>query len=57
MERSDVRSLYLLGAFLFCAYALPFAIVVKADVVPTTHVMKHVIDGKEIGRASCRERV
>src|SRR5215470_16451424 len=26
MERSDVRSLYRLGAFLACAYALPFAI-------------------------------
>src|SRR5574342_1045475 len=26
MERSDVRSLYRLAAFLACAYALPFAI-------------------------------
>ena len=26
MERSDVRSLYLLGAFLACAYALPFLV-------------------------------
>lgn len=26
MERSDVRSLYLLGAFLACAYALPFVV-------------------------------
>jgi branched-chain amino acid transport system permease protein len=26
MERSDVRSLYLLGAFLVCAYALPFVV-------------------------------
>lgn len=26
MERSDVRSLYLLGAFLVCAYALPFLV-------------------------------
>jgi len=26
MERSDVRSLYLLGAFLVCAYGLPFVV-------------------------------
>jgi branched-chain amino acid transport system permease protein len=26
VERSDVRSLYLLGAFLLCAYATPFAV-------------------------------
>jgi Family of unknown function (DUF5701) len=26
--------------------ALPFAIVVTADVVPTAHVMEHVVDGK-----------
>jgi len=30
MERSDVRSLYLLGAFLACAYALPFLVGVWA---------------------------
>src|SRR6266508_750554 len=30
MERSDVRSLYLLGAFRACSYALPFRVVVWA---------------------------
>jgi branched-chain amino acid transport system permease protein len=30
MERSDVRSLYLLGAFLVCAYALPFVVGLSA---------------------------
>jgi branched-chain amino acid transport system permease protein len=30
MERSDVRSLYLLGAFLACAYALPFVVGAEA---------------------------
>src|SRR5713101_1155901 len=33
MERSDVRGLYLLGAFLMCAYALPFLVGVWAGTV------------------------
>ena len=33
MERSDVRSLYLLAAFLVCAYALPFLIGVSYGTV------------------------
>jgi branched-chain amino acid transport system permease protein len=33
MERSDVRSLYLLAAFLVCAYALPFAIGIRYGTV------------------------
>jgi branched-chain amino acid transport system permease protein len=33
MERSDVRGLYLLGAFLVCAYALPFLVGVWAGTV------------------------
>jgi branched-chain amino acid transport system permease protein len=33
MERSDVRSLYILTAFLLCAYALPFAIGIRYGTV------------------------
>jgi branched-chain amino acid transport system permease protein len=33
MERSDVRSLYRLGAFLLCAYALPFVVGATAGTV------------------------
>jgi branched-chain amino acid transport system permease protein len=33
MERSDVRSLYRLGAFLVCAYALPFVVGATAGTV------------------------
>jgi branched-chain amino acid transport system permease protein len=33
MERSDVRGLYVLGAFLACAYALPFAVGLWAGTV------------------------
>jgi branched-chain amino acid transport system permease protein len=33
MERSDVRSLYLLAGFLICAYALPFAVGISVGTV------------------------
>jgi branched-chain amino acid transport system permease protein len=33
MERREVRSLYLLGAFLLCAYALPFLVGISAGTV------------------------
>jgi branched-chain amino acid transport system permease protein len=33
MERSDARRLYLLGAFLICAYALPFVVGLQAGTV------------------------
>jgi branched-chain amino acid transport system permease protein len=36
VERSDVRSLYWLGAFLVCAYALPFAVGLWAGTVHVT---------------------
>jgi branched-chain amino acid transport system permease protein len=36
MERSEVRSLYLLAAFLLCAYALPFVVGVWAGTVHFT---------------------
>ncbi len=36
MERSDVRSFYLLAAFLVCAYALPFAIGIEYGTVHAT---------------------
>ena len=54
MERSDVRSLYLLGAFLACAYALPFLVgawagTVRADAawlgILTTVVVSGVMQG------------
>src|SRR5919106_2652468 len=50
MERSDVRSLYLLGAFLVCAYALPFGVglwagTVRADPVWFSYLLSVVLGG------------
>jgi branched-chain amino acid transport system permease protein len=50
MERSDVRSLYLLGAFLVCAYALPFVIglgagTVRGDAVWLSYLATVVVGG------------
>src|ERR687891_2555522 len=50
MERSDVRSLYLLAAFLLCAYALPFGVglwagTVRADPVWFSYLLSVVLGG------------
>ena len=50
MERSDVRSLYLLAAFLLCAYALPFGVglwagTVRADPVWFSYLLSVVLSG------------
>jgi branched-chain amino acid transport system permease protein len=50
MERSDVRSLYLLAAFLGCAYALPFAVgfwagTVRADAAWLSYLVIVILGG------------
>src|SRR5918994_1478815 len=50
MERSDVRNLYLLAAFLVCAYALPFGVglwagTVRADPVWFSYLASVVLAG------------
>ena len=50
MERSDVRNLYLLAAFLVCAYALPFGVglwagTVRADPVWFSYLLSVVLGG------------
>src|ERR671918_1138923 len=50
MERSDVRNLYLLAAFLVCAYALPFGVglwagTVRADAVWFSYLLSVVLGG------------
>jgi branched-chain amino acid transport system permease protein len=50
MERSDVRSLYLLAAFLVCAYALPFVVgmsvgTVRADAAWFAYLATVVLGG------------
>ncbi len=50
MERSDVRSLYLLGGFLVLAYALPFVIglsagIVRADALWLSNLVVVVLSG------------
>jgi len=43
MERSDVRSLYLLGAFLVCAYALPFLVGAWAGTVRADEAWRGIL--------------